>query len=96
MVSMVAFAVCVRGATLQGWTLTHMTLVRKRIAPLILRGVVADNPSVMNKTLQRFLEQYGKTFALTDALIKDAHTCARLELFGTPETNVMYTKTICS
>ena len=73
-----------------------MTLVRKRIVPLILRGVVADNPSVTNNTLQSFLEQYGKTFALTDALIKDARTCARLKLFGTPETNVMCTETICS
>ena len=54
------------------------------IVPLILR-VVAENPSVTNKTLRRILEPYGKTFALTDAIIQGARTCARLELFGTPE-----------
>jgi hypothetical protein len=65
------------------------------IVPLILR-VVADNPSVTNKTLRRFLEPYGKTFALTDAIIQGARTCARLELFGIPETNVMYAEAIRS
>jgi hypothetical protein len=65
------------------------------IVPLILR-VVVNNPSVTNKTLRRFIEPYGKTFALTDAILQGARTCARLELFGTPETNVMYAKAIRS
>jgi hypothetical protein len=65
------------------------------IVPLILR-VVAENPSVTNKTLRRILEPYGKTFALTDAIIQGARTCARLELFGTPEKNVMYAEAIRS
>jgi len=42
------------------------------------------------------LEPYGKTFALTDAIIQGARTCARLELFGTPEKNVMYAEAIRS
>jgi hypothetical protein len=42
------------------------------------------------------LEPYGKTFALPDAIIQGARTCARLELFGTPGKNVMYAEEIRS
>ena len=62
---------------------------------MILRAV-AENPSVTNATLRRVLEPYGKMFALTDAIIQGARTCARLELFGAPETNVMYAEAIRS
>ncbi len=42
------------------------------------------------------MEPYGKTFALTDAIIQGARTCSRLELFGIPEKNVMYAEAIRS
>jgi hypothetical protein len=67
----------------------------KMVVPLILH-VVAENPSATNKTLRCFVVPYGKMFALTDSIIQDARTHAKLELFGTPETHVMYTEAIRS
>ena len=63
------------------------------IVPLILH-VVAEDPFVMNKTLQSFLNPYGKKFALADAIIQDSRTQAWLKLFGMPEINVKYAKAI--
>jgi hypothetical protein len=63
------------------------------IVPLILR-VVAVDPPVTNKALRSFLEQYGKEIFLTDAIIQEACTQARVELFGMPETNVKYAEAI--
>jgi hypothetical protein len=50
------------------------------IVPLILR-VVAVDPSVTNKTLRLFLEQYGKAIFLTDAIIQEACTQACVDCF---------------
>ena len=63
------------------------------IVPLILR-VVAVDPSVSNKTLRSFLEQYGKPNFMTDSIIQEACTQACMELFGTPATSVKYAEAI--
>ena len=63
------------------------------LVPLIL-PVVAKDPSVTNKTIGSFLEQYGKKFALTDTIIQKAHIQAWVELFGTPETNIKHAEAI--
>ena len=63
------------------------------IVPLIL-SVVAVDPSVSNKTLRSILEQYGKLNFMTDSIIQEACTQARMELFRTPDTNINYVEAI--
>ena len=63
------------------------------IVPLVLK-VVAVDPTVTNKTLRSFLEQYGKPAFMTDAIIQEACTQACMELFGTPSTNVKYAESV--
>ena len=61
--------------------------------PLILR-VIAVDPSVTNRTLWSFLEQYGKAIFFIDPIIQEARTQACVELFGMPDTNIKYAKAI--
>jgi hypothetical protein len=63
------------------------------IVPLVLK-VVALDPAVTNKSLRSFLEQYGNPVFMTDAIIQEARTQARMELFGTPSTNVKYAESV--
>jgi hypothetical protein len=39
-------------------------------------------------------EQYRKPAFMTDAIIQEARTQARMELFGTPSTNVKYAESV--
>jgi hypothetical protein len=64
-----------------------------KIVPLILKLVAVD-PTVTNKTLRSFLEQYGKPTFMTDTIIQEACTQACMELFGTPSTNVKYAESV--
>jgi hypothetical protein len=42
------------------------------------------------KELQKMLEPYGYKYAFTDSLLSDAHSKAKLDLFGQPSDNVKY------
>jgi hypothetical protein len=63
------------------------------IVPLIIR-IVAENPAVMNKTLHGNLKSYGRDYLLMESVLNKACCSARMELFGTPESNVKYADNI--
>jgi hypothetical protein len=63
------------------------------IVPLIIR-IVAENAAVTNKTLRGYLKSYGRDYALTELVLNKACCSARVELFGTPESNVKYADNI--
>ncbi len=57
------------------------------IVSLIIR-IMAENPAVTNKTLCGYLKSYGRDYALTESVLNKACCSARVELFGTTESNV--------
>jgi hypothetical protein len=69
--------------TLPFWT--------KWIVPLIL-PVIVDTPGISNKNLRQYLSRYGKDHALTDSIMQEARTEAKVQLFGKSEENVKYAK----
>ncbi len=63
---------------------------------LLIITIVAENPAVTNKTLRGYLKSYGRDYALTESVLNKACCSARVELFGTPESNVKYADNIQS
>ena len=61
---------------------------------LLVKNLIAHNPAVTNKTLCGFLKSYRKEYVLTDSILQEAGSCALVELFRTPETNMRYANCI--
>ena len=65
------------------------------VVPLIL-SLIAGIPGCTNKTLRGFLKGYGNEYALTESILQEAKSAARLQLFGCPGINVTHAETVKS
>ena len=60
----------------------------KMLVPL-LKNQIHQNPGMSEESIRTYLRQYARTCCLTSFIIKEARKLRRLEVFGSPEENVM-------
>jgi len=56
----------------------------------LIRDTIAEMPSATNQVLRQQLAQYGKPYAITDALLQSARSQLRTTIFGDPAENCKY------
>ena len=56
----------------------------------LIRDTIAEMPMATNQVLRQQLAQYGKPYAITDALLQSARSQLRTTIFGDPEENCKY------
>ena len=56
----------------------------------LIRDTIAEMPSTTNQVLRQQLAQYGKPYAITDALLQSARSQLRTTIFGDPAENCKY------